>query len=139
MKTIFLENSLSLTKKNKLTTTGEYLMAQQLKSSLLITTLCVLITYFIWGFDMAKSSLIGALIAIIPHFVFGRSAFKFAGASKMQQVVDSFYKGEKVKILLTAIMFALAFKFLSPVPVAFISVFCLVVITSLLTPIFLKL
>jgi len=129
---------LSQIKNNKLTATGKNLSKQQLLFSALMTFFCSVITYFFWGYTFAKSSLLGGFVAIIPQFVFAFNAFKYAGATKVQQVVDAFNKGEKIKLFLTAILFALAFKFFIIVPIAFFIVFCLVVITSLLTPVFLK-
>jgi len=129
---------LSLAKNNKLSAAGKTLSKQQFIFSTLMTFFCIVITYFFWGFIFAKSSLLGGLVAIIPQFIFGLNAFKYAGATKSQQVVDAFYKGEKLKLLLTTILFALTFKFFIIVPIAFFTVFCLVVITSLLTPVFLK-
>jgi len=124
--------------KNKLTATGKSLTRQQLLFASVMTFFTCVITYLLWGFITAKSALLGGLIAIIPHFIFGLSAFKYSGATKAQQVVDAFYKGEKVKLLITAILFALTFKYFTIVPLALFTVFCLVMITSLLTPIFLK-
>jgi len=124
--------------KNKLTAAGKHLTKQQLLLTGIMTFFLSLITYFLWGLIEAKSALLGGLIAIIPHFIFGLSAFKYAGATKAQQVVDAFYKGEKIKLLITAILFALTFKFFTIVPLALFTVFCVVMITSLLTPFFLK-
>jgi ATP synthase protein I len=138
LKIFCLGISLSLTKKNKLTAAGKHLTKQQLLFTILMTFFCILITYFFWGYNFAKSALLGGLVAIIPQVIFGLCVFKYAGASKAQQVIDAFYQGEKIKLLLTVILFALAFKFFTLVPIAFFTVFCLVVITSLLTPFFLK-
>lgn len=124
--------------KNTLTAAGKNLTRQQLLLTSIVTFFLCVIAYLFWGLIMAKSALLGGLIAIIPHFFFGLSAFKYAGATKAQQVVDAFYKGEKVKLLITAILFALTFKFFTIVPLALFIVFCLVMITSLLTPVFLK-
>jgi len=138
LKTFRLRYNVSQINKNKLTAAGKHLTKQQLVFATTMTFISCLITYFFWGLIMAKSALLGGLIAIIPHFFFGLSAFKYAGATKAQQVVDAFYKGEKVKLLITAILFALTFKFFIIVPLALFTVFCLVMITSLLTPVFLK-
>ncbi len=138
LKTFFGAISLSPTKINKLTATGKALSKQQLILTTVMTFFCVVITYFFCGYLNAKSALLGGLVAIIPQFVFGLKAFKYAGASKAKLVVDAFYKGEKLKLLLTAILFALVFKFFVIVPIAFFTVFCLIVITSLLTPVFFK-
>jgi ATP synthase protein I len=138
IKTFFGEIGLSKIKNNKLTAAGNILFKQQFLFSALMTFFCIVITYFFWGYTFAKSSLLGGLVAIIPQFVFALNAFKYAGATKAQQIVDAFNKGEKLKLFLTAILFALTFKFFIIVPIAFFIVFCLVVIMSLLTPVLLK-
>ncbi|PCI60493.1 MAG: F0F1 ATP synthase assembly protein I [Gammaproteobacteria bacterium] len=129
---------MSPTNKNKLTAAGKKLTKQQLIITISMTFLCVVITYFFWGIITAKSALLGGLVALIPQFVFGLKVFKYAGATKAQQVVDAFYQGEKIKLFITAILVALTLKLFIIVPVAFFTVFCLVVITSLLTPVFIK-
>ena len=107
--------------------------------SIIIVLACSIATYFIWGLSFAHSVLAGGAISIIPNFVFAHKAFKYAGARSSEKVLDSFYSGEKLKIVLTAVLFALAFKFLAIEPIAFFSSFCLVVALPLLTPFLFKL
>ena len=101
--------------------------------------LIAIVTYFIWGFVPAKSILVGGFVAIIPNIVFAFKAFQYAGAQSSEKVMDSFYKGEKLKLVLTALLFALAFKFLVILPLPFFISFCLVVLIPLLTPFLFKL
>ncbi len=126
------------TKKNVLVAAGNKLIKQQFLLALLVAFICVIITYFIWGTMHAYSALLGAAIAIIPNIIFGKKAFKYSGARQSQQVVDAFYQGEKLKIVITAVLFALTFRFFPIVPVPLFSVFSLVVIMSLLTPVLFK-
>jgi len=128
----------STTLNNNLVAAGKKLIKQQFIWTLLVSLFCIIITYLVWGTTYAYSAMLGALIAIIPNLIFGKKAFKYSGARQSQQVVDSFYQGEKIKILLTAILFALTFRFFSIVPVPLFSVFSLVVIMSLLTPVLFK-
>ena len=44
--------------------------------------------------------------------MFAQKAFKYAGARAAKKVVDSFYSGVKLKMFVTALLFALCFKFL---------------------------
>ena len=46
---------------------------------------------------MPNQRFAGGCIGIIPNFVFALYAFKFAGASAAKQVMDSFFKGAKIK------------------------------------------
>src|SRR5690554_1133315 len=54
---------------------------------------------------------IGCLICIVPNTWFAWIAFRFQGASKTREILQSFYRGESGKIILSALMFALAFFF----------------------------
>ena len=125
-------------KKNALIETGRKLALMQILIMIILVLTCSLVSYFVWGGAYAQSALVGGVIGLIPNCVFAYKAFKFAGAQASQQVMKSFYSGAKLKLGLTAILFALAFKFLVILPVPFFGVFCLVVAVPLLTPIFLK-
>ena len=80
----------------------------------------------------------GGIIAIVPNCVFAYKAFKYAGARASRKVVESFYSGVKLKLGLTALLVALALKFLVIIPLPFFGVLSLVVVVPLLTPVFLK-
>ena len=130
---------MSLYINNTLAKPGRIFAFTQILISVLVVLACSIATYFIWGLSYAISVLAGGAISIIPNFVFAYKAFKYAGARSSEKVLDSFYSGEKLKIVLTAVLFALAFKFLAIEPVAFFSSFCLVVALPLLTPFLFKL
>ncbi|XPF93033.1 ATP synthase subunit I [Colwellia sp. RE-S-Sl-9] len=91
--------------------------------------------YIIWDQDSAKSALIGGLIGIIPNIIFALKAFRYAGARSAKKVVESFFSGVKIKMVLTAILFSLAFKFLVIEPLPLFGMFCLVMVMPLLQPI----
>ena len=58
---------------------------------------------------LALSALVGGLIQIIPQSWFSRQAFKYAGASNVDKVVQSMYRGELGKVVMTATLFAILF------------------------------
>jgi len=91
--------------------------------------------YIIWDINSAKSALIGGLIGIIPNIIFALKAFRYAGARSAKKVVESFFSGVKIKMVLTAILFSLAFKFLVIEPLPLFGMFCLVMVMPLLQPI----
>ncbi|WP_068547049.1 ATP synthase subunit I [Thalassotalea crassostreae] len=97
---------------NKLTEPGKKYAKLQLLMQFLVSILSTLIIYFNWGLPYAQSAIAGGLVSIIPNFVFALKAFRYAGARAAKQVVDSFYSGVKLKMVLTAILFSLCFKFL---------------------------
>jgi ATP synthase protein I len=91
------------------------------------------------GKSYGISALTGGIIAILPNVFFAYKAFKYAGARSSKLVMESFFLGEKIKMVLTVILLALAFKFLAIVPVPFFTTFCLVMVMPLLTPFLFKL
>lgn len=119
---------------NKLTTAGRKLAWRQNIFALGVVLFCSLVTYFIWGLAHAQSTLVAGMVTIIPNIVFALKAFKYAGAKSSKLVVESFFSGVKLKMVLTALLFALAFKFLVLLPIPFFSMFCIVMALPLLTP-----
>ncbi|WP_426359214.1 ATP synthase subunit I [Pseudocolwellia sp. HL-MZ19] len=91
--------------------------------------------YIIWDMNSAKSALIGGLIGIIPNIIFALKAFRYAGARSAKKVVESFFSGVKIKMVLTAILFSLTFKFIVIQPLPLFGMFCLVMVMPLLQPI----
>ena len=58
---------------------------------------------------LAVSVLVGGLVQILPQAWFSRQAFKYAGATKVDKVVRSMYRGELGKVVMTATLFAIVF------------------------------
>ncbi len=123
---------------NKLTNAGRKLALQQNALTIFVVLFCSLITYFFWGLLHAKSTLVAGVVTIIPNMFFAFKAFRYAGAQSSKKVVESFFSGVKFKMALTALLFALAFKFLVLLPIPFFVMFCIVMVMPLLAPIFLK-
>ncbi|TPH15766.1 ATP synthase subunit I [Litorilituus lipolyticus] len=124
--------------KNSLTRAGrEFAFKQNMLAIIIVSFLSLLICY-IWDFDYAKSAFVGGFVVIIPNCVFAYKAFKFAGAQSSKKVVESFFSGVKLKMGLTALLFALAFKLLVLLPVPFLGMFCVVVALPLVTPLLLS-
>jgi ATP synthase protein I len=123
---------------NRLTIAGKKLAWQQNSLAISLVLLCSLLSYFIWGLDYARSILAAGLVTIIPNIVFALKAFKYAGAKSSKLVVESFFSGVKLKMVLTALLFVLAFKFLVLLPIPFFSMFCLIMALPLVTPLYTK-
>lgn len=129
---------MSSTQNNELTKVGKRFAFKQIIAMLVAVIVLAFVVYFNWGIEYAKSALAGGAVTIIPNIFFALKAFRYAGARSSEKVMESFYSGEKMKIVLTALLFALAFKFLAILPVPFFTSFCLVVAMPLLTPFFIK-
>ena len=129
---------MSLVKQNSLVKPGRKFAYQQIGLSIIVVIIFTLVTYFCWGLTHAKSVLNGGSIGVIPNFIFAYKAFRFAGAKSSKLVVESFFSGVKLKMVVTALLFSLAFKFLVILPLPFFGMFCLVMAMPLLTPFVLK-
>ena len=75
----------------------------------LAVLLLIVIALGIADSQLAASALMGGLIQILPQAWFSRQAFKYAGASKVDKVVRSMYRGELGKVVMTATLFAILF------------------------------
>jgi len=58
------------------------------------------------------SAFLGGVICFVPNTVFVTYAYRFGGARAAKQIASSFYKGETLKIVLTALLFAVIFIFI---------------------------
>lgn len=121
---------------NTLVKAGRKIALTQILFTTALMLLTTLIIYFIWGVAYAKSALVGGIVAILPNMIFAYKAFRYAGAQSSRKVVESFYSGVKLKMLYTALLFALVFKFMVIIPSAFLSTYCVVVFFPLLQPVF---
>ena len=120
--------------KNTITAAGRKFAWQQIAFMVAVVLFLTLIIYFLWGWTIAKSALIGGFIAIIPNMLFAYKAFKYAGAQASRKVIDSFFSGVKLKVALMALLLALAFKFIVLVPMPFFAMFSLVLFLPVVTP-----
>ena len=78
----------------------------------------------------AYSILIGGLIQIGPQAYFTRLAFRYRGARQAPNILRAIQKGETGKLLLTAVLFALAFSFIKPlhIPSLFLSYGAMIIV-----------
>ena len=88
--------------------------------TVLVMSIIILLTS---GLHASASVILGGLVSILPTAYFAKVAFRYNGACAAQQIVNSFYKGQAIKMLLTFSLFALIFKTLNIVPLAFIAGF----------------
>lgn len=72
------------------------------------------------------SALLGGLVSIVPNAVLAWKLFQYQGARSARQIVNGFYKGEALKISLSAVMFALVFIFFTVKPAVFFTAFIIV-------------
>ncbi len=85
---------------NPFSTVGRVLYAQ-----LLMATLVAVGFFFVGGWKLALSPLIGGGVAILPNLYFAYKIY-LARFQEAQGIVKAFYTGETVKLLLTGALFA---------------------------------
>lgn len=79
---------------------------------------------------IAYSMLVGGMIQIVPQAYFTRLAFRYRGARQAPEILRAIHKGETGKLLLTAVLFALAFSFIKPLhlPGLFLSYSAMIIV-----------
>lgn len=83
----------------------------------------------------AYSALAGGFIFLLPNVYFAIKAFRYTGARAAKQIMGSFYKGEAGKLILCAVLFAIAFKSIKPIDEsALFLTFAIMLVTNWLTP-----
>lgn len=118
---------------NILTKTGKSYALKYTISQLVIILINCSVFYKFSGIPALVSALCAGCVAVIPSIIFALKAFQYAGATASKRVVESFNKGVKLKMLLTAILFALSFKYINIEPKAFFTTYSLTLVAPWLT------
>ncbi len=71
------------------------------------------------GLKAGFSCVVGGMVSVLPNAYFAKMLFKHHGARAARQIVNSVYKGEAMKLLLTVTLFALVFRYVSVNPLIF--------------------
>lgn len=92
---------------------------------LVASVLSILVTV-LWEVQHGLWFFIGAMIDVLPSFVFTIYAFRFSGAQQIDMIAASMYRGEAMKMMLTGLLFILVLKtFPVILPALFIGFFTL--------------
>lgn len=97
-----------------------------------------LLVWAIFGLGLARSMLLGALVCMVPQAWFARSLFRDQRARFSQQILKSAYRGEAMKLLMSATLFAVVFRWVDVVPVMFFAGYFLVHVTFWFAPWFFR-
>lgn len=81
-----------------------------------LSILAALIAWFCSGVLAGWSAILGGMISVIPNTYFAYRLFQYHGARAAKQIVNSFYRGEAAKLLMTMVLFTLVFTTLNPRP-----------------------
>ena len=91
------------------------LMLIQFGVSILISCIAV----WVYSTTAAYSAILGGLVCVVPNAYFARSLFFHSGARAAKQIVSGFYRGEALKLMLSAALFTLVFKCFNIHPLIF--------------------
>ena len=83
--------------------------ANRLLSIQALLALLSSLVFLLIDFKAGYSAFIGGLICLVPNLVFVIYAYRYGGARAAKNIASSFYKGEALKLMLTALMFAATF------------------------------
>jgi len=84
-----------------------------------VTMLIAVIALIMSDATAGLSAIVGGLVCVAPNAYFISKLFKHHGARAARRIVNDFYKGEALKLVLSIILFALVFKFLKVNPLVF--------------------
>lgn len=84
-----------------------------------VAVLISVIALIVGDVKAALSAVAGGLVCAIPNAYFVSKLFKHNGARAARQIVNGFYKGEALKLILSVALFALVFKYLNVNPLVF--------------------
>ena len=88
-----------------------------LAGEVVITALIALLFLAIADVVTAWSALLGGLAYILPNILFVRFVFRHSAAESPQRAVSGLFIGEAVKLMSTAVLFALCFILVKPLSV----------------------
>lgn len=121
--------------KNELGIQGtKRLLGMQCQLSLAVS----LIIWAMFGLDAARSMLLGSLVCLVPQAWFARLLFRDQRARFSQQILKRAYRGEAMKLLMSATLFAVVFRWVDVVPVLFFAGCFLIHVTFWFAPLFFR-
>lgn len=97
-----------------------------------------LMIWAMFGLGSARSTLLGCLVCLVPQAWFARVLFRDQRARFSQQILKSAYRGEAMKLLLSATLFAVVFRWVDVVPVMFFAGYFLIHVTFWFAPWFFR-
>lgn len=110
------------------------LFLMQLRLSAIVS----LVFWLMFGLDAARSALLGGLVCLVPQAWFARVIFRDQRARFSHQLIKSAYRGEAMKLLISAMLFAGIFRWVDVVPVMFFAGYFLIHVTFWFAPRFFR-
>jgi len=99
-----------------------------------VTTVFAVICAIAFGANAASSALLGGIVCVVPNAYFASKLFKYQGARSAKKIVNGFYKGEAIKIVLSVLLFTAVFVWVKITPFAFFASYIMVLMTHWFSP-----
>ena len=93
-----------------LASSGKRLAKQLLALQLILAVLLGVVSYFFSDLSSAISVVTGGTLSVIVNAIFAYYVFRFAGARKNKEIVDSMKKGNKLKLFASVIGLGVLFQ-----------------------------
>ncbi|EPE37550.1 ATP synthase protein I [Candidatus Photodesmus katoptron] len=101
-------------------------------AALLILSSSIMIFF---GIEWGKASFIGGGIFFLANMIFSLCAFLFSGANHKVFVLISFYAGELIKLVVTAILFSIVFIYMKVELIPLVSSYLFLLTINFFTPV----
>ncbi|GBL06141.1 ATP synthase subunit I [Glaciecola sp. KUL10] len=96
----------------------------------LLTSLILIVIVSLINAEYTIAVTFGCLSFLLPHGFFAYWSFRYAGATKKKLVVQSFNQGLKVKLMLTIILFVIAFSQFNAHPLPLIGAYVIITVSQ---------
>lgn len=100
----------------------------------LVTLIMTGVGYWFYDENTALQLFLGGSIGSISNAIFSVFAFRYVGASSSRQVYDAFFRGERIKLFVTIVLFLITFKLIDTVDVSLFVGFGTILLAQWLAP-----
>lgn len=104
----------------------------------LIMSLIMCVSVIVLKSDVIIAVLFGCLSFVLPHAIFAYWIFRYAGASNNNLVAQSLSQGMKIKLILTSVLFIVAFSQFNAHPLPLLGAYVTIMISQWLAMLVLR-
>jgi ATP synthase protein I len=122
---------------NGLASTGRVLALKGIVVQI-FTSLLLCILALVFNTSILYAVLLGCISFVIPHSIFAYWVFRYAGATKNNLVAQSLSQGMKIKLILTSVLFIVAFSQFNAHPLPLLGAYATIMVSQWLAMFVLK-
>lgn len=117
---------------NGLTTIGRKIAFKGIVVQLIVSFFLI-ITVALVQLEYITDVIFGCLSFVVPHSIFAYWVFRYAGATKNEIVAQSFSQGMKLKLILTSVVFVIAFTKFNVHPLPLLGAYAVIMVSQWIT------